>query len=132
MKNILVDMSAVILHHGHVRLIRKASKYGNVIIALTSDKEIIKKKKITPELNFRQRKEILLSIKGVKKVIKSKWIINESFIKKHNIYYLIHGHDNKNSVSKKNLITFKRTRSISTSIIRKKAYLNYKKKMSKT
>ena len=41
-KNILLDMSATIIHHGHVRLINRAAKLGNVIIALTIDKEIKK------------------------------------------------------------------------------------------
>ena len=41
-KKILVDMSCTILHHGHIRLIKKASNYGNVYIALTTDKEIKK------------------------------------------------------------------------------------------
>ena len=33
-------MSATIIHHGHIRLINKASKIGKVIISLTKDKEI--------------------------------------------------------------------------------------------
>ena len=28
-------MSATLIHHGHIRLIKKANKYGDVIIALT-------------------------------------------------------------------------------------------------
>ena len=43
-KRILVDMSATLLHHGHIRLLKKASKYGKVIVALTTDKEIKKSK----------------------------------------------------------------------------------------
>ena len=41
----LVDMSAVIIHPGHVRIINKAKRYGKVYIALTTDKEIKKKNK---------------------------------------------------------------------------------------
>ena len=33
-------MSASIIHHGHVRLIKKAAKFGKVIIALTTDKSL--------------------------------------------------------------------------------------------
>ncbi len=32
-KNILVDLSATIIHHGHIRLLKKASKLGKVIVA---------------------------------------------------------------------------------------------------
>ena len=40
----MVDMSTTFLHHGHIRLLKKASKYGRVIVALTKDKEIKKLK----------------------------------------------------------------------------------------
>ena len=68
-KNILLDMSATLIHHGHIRLIKKASKFGNVIIALTKDKEIKKYKGYTPEIKFRNRKEILQSFKHVHRVV---------------------------------------------------------------
>ena len=45
-------MSCSIIHHGHVRLIKRASKYGRLIISLTLDKDLIKYKKIKPELAF--------------------------------------------------------------------------------
>ena len=120
-KNILVDLSATLLHHGHVRLLKKASKYGNVIVALTSDEEIKKNKGYTPELNFSQRREILMSIKYVSKVIKSKWLIKEDFLKKNKIHYLVHGNDNSNMVKKKKLIIFKRTKGISSTILRRRS-----------
>ena len=43
-KLILVDMSATLIHHGHIRLLKKASKLGEVVVALTTDEEIIKNK----------------------------------------------------------------------------------------
>lgn len=127
MKRILVDMSAVLIHHGHIRLLKKAQKYGEVIVALTTDKEIKKKKKFTPELNFQHRKEILESIKYVKKVISSPWLINDNYLKKHKIDFIVHGKDNKNDVSKNKLILFNRTKKISTTVLRRKIYKNYKK-----
>ena len=68
-KLILVDMSATLIHHGHIRLIKNASELGEVVIALTSDEEIKKNKGYTPELNFEERKEVLLAISFVKDVI---------------------------------------------------------------
>ena len=120
-KKILVDLSATLLHHGHIRLLKKASKYGNVIVALTSDEEIKKNKGYNPELTFPQRKEILMAIKYVSKVIKSKWLIKDNFLKKHNIDYLIHGSDNSNKVNIKNLIIFNRTKGISSTLLRKRS-----------
>jgi glycerol-3-phosphate cytidylyltransferase len=127
MKNILVDMSATLLHHGHIRLLKKASKFGKVIVALTTDKEIRKSKGYIPELNFNQRKEILLGIKYVSEVISSKWLINEKFLKKNKIDYLVHGNDCPNPVSIAKKIIFKRTRGISSNDIRERVLNNLKK-----
>ena len=127
MKKILVDMSAVIIHPGHINIINKAKKFGKVYIALTTDLEIKKKKKINPELNYQQRKKILMSLKNVEAVIPSPWLIDEKFLLKHKIDKLVHGNDNKNKIAKKRLLIFPRTKGISTSLIRKRCFFNYKK-----
>jgi len=126
-KNILLDMSATLIHHGHIRLIKKASKFGNVIIALTKDKEIKKYKGYTPEIKFRNRKEILQSFKHVHRVVPCNFIITDKFLKNLNIDFLVHGNDNFNKVSKKKIKNFKRTNGISSTLIRKKACKNLKK-----
>ncbi len=127
MKKILVDMSATLIHHGHVRLLKRASKFGKVVVALTKDKEIKKVKGYMPELNFQERKEILKSIIYVSSVIPSNWIIDKKFIKKHKIDYLIHGSDCTNPISKKKKILFKRTKGISSKKIREKIINNFLK-----
>tara|TARA_B100000242_G_C42892008_1_gene413773 strand:+ start:90 stop:494 length:405 start_codon:yes stop_codon:yes gene_type:complete len=132
MKNILVDMSATIIHHGHIRLLKKASKYGKVVVALTTDEEIKKSKGYIPELNFNQRKEILKNIKFVSSVISSSWLIDEKFLKKHKIDLLVHGHDCSNPIEKGKKIIFKRTKGISSNNIRKKIIKNFLKKNYKT
>ena len=131
-KNILLDMSATLIHHGHVRLINKASKFGNVIIALTKDSEVKKYKGYTPEINFIHRTEILQSFKNVYKVVSCNFIITDNFLKKLKIDYLVHGNDNLNKVSKRKIKIFKRTEGISSTLIRKKACANLKKKSSKS
>jgi cytidyltransferase-like protein len=118
-KKILVDMSATLLHHGHIRLLKKANKLGKVIVALTKDSEIKKYKKYKPELNFKHRKEILESIKYVQKVIPSNFYITEKLLKKYRINFLVHGNDNKNLVSKSKLIIVKKTEGISSTILRR-------------
>ena len=81
-KRIMVDMSATLIHHGHIRLLKKAKNLGTVIVALTTDDEIKKAKGYIPELTYENRKEILLSIKYVDEVIPSNWLIDEIFLKK--------------------------------------------------
>lgn len=44
MKRIMVDMSATLIHHGHIRLLRSAKEHGYVVVALTTDEEIRSKK----------------------------------------------------------------------------------------
>ena len=38
---ICVDLSFTLPHHGHIKLLKKAKKYGSVIVALTTDKEFL-------------------------------------------------------------------------------------------
>lgn len=123
-KKVLVDMTCSILHYGHIRLLRKASKFGEVVVALAKDSDIKKYKKFTSPFNFKQRKEILNSIKYVSKVIKADYFITEEFLIKNKIDYLIHGSDNKNSVPKKYLKIFRRTKNISSTKLRKKIQKN--------
>ena len=119
----MVDMSATLIHHGHIRLLKKASELGEVIVALTSDESILKYKGYTPELNFSQRKEVVESIKFVGKVVKSPWIITEDFLNIHAANYLVHGSDNKNPIPEEKLILFPRTEGVSSEFIRGKVVL---------
>ena len=124
---VLVDLSATILHHGHIRLIKKASKYGEVYIALTTDQEIKKNKNYYPELKFEHRKEILEAVKYIKKIIPSNWKITDNFLKKNKVDIFVRGGDYKKEKFKTKTIIFKRTKGISSSIIRKKSMKIYKK-----
>ena len=117
-KRIMVDMSLTAVHHGHVRLLKKAYQLGDVIVALTSDKEIFKSKGFYPMLSFEHRKEILLAFKYVQEVVESAWLIDEKFMDLHNIDLLVHGEDNQNPVPDEKLVIFERTNGISSSQLR--------------
>ena len=118
-KRVMVDMSLTTLHHGHIRLLKQAAGLGHVIVALTSDEEIIKFKDFTPTLSFDQRKEIALSIRYVDEVIISPYLIDEAFLNKNNVDLLVHGDDNVNPVPADRLIIFPRTPGISSSEFKK-------------
>ena len=117
-KRILVDMSLTVLHHGHIRLLKKASELGYVIVGLCSDEEIFKAKGFKPLLSYEQRKEIALAIKYVREVIKSEYLIDEAYLDKHNIDLLVHGDDNVNVVPQDRLVIFRRTEGISSTQLR--------------
>ena len=72
-------------------------------------------------------KEILLSIKYVSKVIKSQYLITDSFIKANKCDYLFHGSDTQNNANLTNLKTIKRTKSISSTALRNFNKLTMKK-----
>ena len=59
------------IHAGHIRMIREAANYGDVIVFVNSD-EWLERKKGYIFMSFEERKEIVSSIKGVTKVFKAK------------------------------------------------------------
>ena len=130
-KKIMVDMSSTLIHHGHIRLIKKAKRYGDLIIGLTTDNQIKKFKGYFPELNYKFRKEILSEIKGVKKIVPANWIITQKFLDKHKIDILISGGDYKDRKFKTKTINFKRTKFVSSTLLRKKASKILKKNYEK-
>jgi phosphoenolpyruvate phosphomutase / 2-hydroxyethylphosphonate cytidylyltransferase len=70
-KTCYICLSDDILSKSNFELINKASKYGNVIIGLMSDKAIIEYKSY-PLLNYTQRNILTQNLKNVHKVIEQK------------------------------------------------------------
>ena len=121
-KRVMVDMSATILHHGHIRLLKRAKELGHVIVALTADEDILRHKGYMPELSYEERKEILLALKYVDEVVPSGWLIEDDYVKKHNADVLFHGDDNANTAEQ--VKTFARTEGIASDLLRKKAVIS--------
>lgn len=115
----MVDMTASLLHYGHVRLLKRAKELGHVIVALTTDEEIEKHKGYKPELNYEARKELLLALRYVDEVVPSNWLIDQDFVKEHKADLLFHGEDNANQVEQ--IRTFARTADISSNLMRERA-----------
>ncbi|MAJ86251.1 MAG: phosphoenolpyruvate mutase [Candidatus Pelagibacter sp.] len=67
-KKVYVCLAADILHEGHVNILKKASKHGDVTVGLMTDNAIGKYKKI-PFLNYHQREVVVKNLSMVKKVI---------------------------------------------------------------
>ena len=118
MKRVLVDMSLTMLHHGHIRLLKKASELGHVVVALATDEEIFKAKGFYPKLLLEHRMEIVRAIRYVDEVITCEWLIDEAFLDRHNIDLLVHGDDNQNPVPAHRLVIFPRTKNISSTYLR--------------
>ena len=67
-KKVYVGLSADILHKGHINILKKSNKFGDVTVGLLTDKAIASYKKL-PHLNYRQRELVLKNIRYVKNVI---------------------------------------------------------------
>jgi glycerol-3-phosphate cytidylyltransferase len=121
-KRIMVDMSATLLHHGHIRILKAAKALGTVVVALTRDKEILAKKGYRPALSYAQRREILEAIRYVDEVVPSPWLLDEPFLDRHRIDLLVHGQDNVNPISPRRLVVLPRTRGISGQLLRRRIW----------
>lgn len=121
---VMVDMSATLVHFGHVRLLKKAKTFLTdqqieVVVGLTSDEEIISTKLYKPELNFEERKELLEAIEYVDEVVSTPWKITQEVLDLYNIDILVHGSDNSNEI--KNIKVFPRTEGVSSEELRERA-----------
>lgn len=91
-KKVLISLSADNIHHGHIKLINEAKKYGDVVIGLLSDEAIAKHKKL-PLLNYDQRKTVIQNISGVSEIITQNEWDDSVLIEKFKPEYVIHGDD---------------------------------------
>ncbi len=98
-KTVYIALAADTIHHGHITLIEKGKKYGDIVIGLITDKAIAEHKRI-PYLNYEQRKKILSNLKGVTKVIPQKEYDYSVNILKLKPDYMIHGDDWKKGYDK--------------------------------
>ena len=130
---VFVPMSADIIHYGHIRLLKKSSRYGNVVVGLMTDKGISSYKS-RPFFKYRNRYEVLESFKNISMIIPLEGLVYDKICKIIKPEFFVHGSDwNKGSQMKQKnilknlmkkwsgkLITIKYTDGISTSKIKKK------------
>ena len=91
-KIVYFGLSADFIHHGHIKIIEEAVKYGSVVVGLLTDSAILKNKAL-PYLKYEERKKIVLNIKGVDRVVpQNEWGYSLN-LKKIKPDYMIHGDD---------------------------------------
>ena len=107
---VFIPMAADLLHHGHIRILKRASKYGTTIIGLMTDQGISSYKE-KPILNFKQRKEIISEIKCVDFIVPLDGLLYLEMVNILKPDFFIHGSDWKkgpqNFVRKKLLLSSK-------------------------
>lgn len=91
-KTVYVAMSADLIHPGHLNIINKASKLGELVIGLLTDKAIASYKRV-PVMEYDDRYKIISSLKGVHKVIRQDTHDYTPNLIKIKPNYVVHGDD---------------------------------------
>ena len=90
MKKVYVAMSADIIHVGHVNLLAKASKLGELYVGVLTDEAIAEYKRF-PLMPLEQRMHIIGSLKGVSQVLVQNSLDYEENLRLLKPDYVVHG-----------------------------------------
>jgi phosphoenolpyruvate phosphomutase len=99
MKKVYVGMSADIVHHGHMNIIKEAKKLGRVIVGLLTDEAIASYKRL-PLIPYNKREIIIQNIKGVDEVVPQEMLDYIPNLRKIKPDYVVHGDDWKTGIQK--------------------------------
>jgi phosphoenolpyruvate mutase len=100
MKTVYVAMSADLMHRGHINIIKKAAKYGEITIGLLTDKAIASYKRV-PLMKYEEREAVVKEIKGVSKVVPQDTLDYEKNLRELKPDYIVHGDDWKKGIQRK-------------------------------
>ena len=98
-KKVYMCFSTDIIHSGHIDIIRKAEKLGDLIIGVLSDEAIASFKRY-PLVPFNERKVLFENIAGVNKVVEQKELSYKSILNKFKPDIVVHGDDWKDGLQK--------------------------------
>lgn len=98
-KTVYVGMSADLIHHGHLNIIKKARELGYVVVGLLTDEAIASYKRLTL-IPYKQRKIIVENIKGVDEVVSQETLDYLPNLRKIKPDYVVHGDDWKTGVQR--------------------------------
>ena len=119
--NVYVDLVGDLFHANHVKLFKEAKMLGtNLLVGVHSDKTV-KEYKCTPVLTMGERAEVIKACRYVDKVIlDAPAIIDESYIKEHDIDLVLHAHDEnekKYNEMYKNVIKLNKFKDLNTTTV---------------
>lgn len=100
MQQVYVGMSADIIHPGHLNIIRKAAKLGEVTVGVLTDEAIASYKRL-PYLSFEQRKMVVENLVRVNRVVAQETLDYVPNLKKYRPDFVVHGNDWKTGVQAK-------------------------------
>lgn len=92
MKKVYMALSADILHIGHLNVLEKATKYGNVIVGVLTDKAVASYRR-PPLVNYENRALLVKNLKGVTEVVAQHTLDYTTNLVSIKPDYVIHGDD---------------------------------------
>lgn len=91
-RTVYMCFSTDILHSGHMAIIRKARRFGRLIIGVLSDEAVLGYKRF-PLLPFAERKSLFANIAGIYKVVEQKTLRYKEVLERYRPTYVVHGDD---------------------------------------
>lgn len=91
-RTVYMCFSTDILHSGHMAIIRKARRFGRLIIGVLSDEAVLGYKRF-PLLPFAERKSLFENIAGVYEVVEQKTLRYKEVLERYRPTYVVHGDD---------------------------------------
>lgn len=91
-KTVYMSFSTDVIHGGHISIIKKAASLGKLTIGVLTD-EVVASFKRFPVLMYKERADLLESIKGVERVIPQATLSYAENIRKLKPDYVVHGDD---------------------------------------
>ena len=93
-KRVYANMVADLFHYGHVNFLRQAALLGDeLVVGIVSDDLLVAYKRV-PVIPQYERVEVVRACRYVTEVIEgTSVIIDEAFMKEHNIDIVVHGSD---------------------------------------
>lgn len=98
-KTVYVGMSADLVHHGHLNILKVARELGDVTVGLLTDKAVASYKRL-PYLTYEQRREIVENIKGVTRVVPQETLDYVPNLELLRPDFVVHGADWRDGVQR--------------------------------
>lgn len=98
-RTVYISFSTDVIHSGHIALIKKARRLGNLIVGVISD-QVVASYKRYPLLPYTERKILFENIVGVSKVVEQTTLSYKENIEKYRPTYVVHGDDWKEGFQK--------------------------------
>ena len=98
-KTVYFAFSEDLLHEGHKKILKYASKFGDVTVGLLTDSAIIEYKNL-PHLSYEQREELIKKISFIKRVVPQETLDYSKNINLLKPDFIVHGDDWRKGIQK--------------------------------